>query len=66
MAISESQKRATKNYRAKTKRLTIDFYPQESDLLEWLSQQPSKMGYVKSLIRSDMERARKVDGQNDT
>lgn len=28
----------------------------EADLLEWLEEQPNKQGYLKELIRADMER----------
>lgn len=27
----------------------------EADLLDWLEQQPNKQGYIKELIRKDME-----------
>ena len=32
------------------------FSPQEDDISEWLDKQPNKSGYIKGLIRSDMER----------
>ena len=31
----------------------------EADLIEWMKQQPNKSGYIKSLIRADMEKQKK-------
>ena len=53
---SEAQKKASKKYRYKGKRLTIDFYPSEADLIKQVEKQPNKQGYIKALIRADMER----------
>lgn len=53
---TESQRKALNAYRDKGKRMTIDFYPKELDLVEWLNQQPKKQTYIKDLIRQDMER----------
>lgn len=56
MAYSEAQKRATLKYRREqTKHLSVTFYKKEADIYEWLQKQPNKQGYVKSLIRADME-----------
>ena len=55
--MTEAQKKAKKKYRDKGKRLTLDFYPTESDLWEHIQAQPNKQGYIKSMIRADMERA---------
>ena len=54
--MTEAEKKAKKKYRDKGKRLTLDFYPTEADLWEHISKQPNKQGYIKSLIRADMER----------
>ena len=60
MAQSEAQKRANARYQKEsTKNVSIRFMPGDADLLEWLGEQPSKAGYVKALIRADME-ARKA------
>lgn len=32
------------------------FTPQDSDIIEWLDQQPNKAGYLKDLIRADMKK----------
>ena len=53
--MSEAQKKAKKKYRDKGKRLTVDFYPSEADLIEQIEKQPNKQGYIKGLIRADME-----------
>lgn len=54
---SEAQKKAKKKYRDKGKRLTVDFYPSEADLIRHIDSQPNKQGYIKDLIRADMERS---------
>lgn len=54
---SAAQLRAAQKYkREKVKRITVDFSPAESDLWEHLQGQPNKQGYIKGLIRADMER----------
>lgn len=53
---SEAQKSAKKKYRDKGKRLTIDFYPSEADLIAQIEKQTNKQGYIKALIRADMEK----------
>lgn len=57
MAITEAQKRASEKYRkAKVKQISTRFYPAESDIWEWLSVQTNKQGYIKQLIRADMNK----------
>lgn len=53
---TEAQQRAKKKYRDKGKRMTVDFYPSEADLWEQVAKQPNKQGYIKALIRADMEK----------
>lgn len=56
---TEAQLRANAKYaKANVKRVGVSFYPSERDIYEWLQGQPNKQGYVKALIRADMERAR--------
>ena len=56
MATSEAQKRATAKYqRENTTSVSIRFMPSDADVLAWLRAQPNKAGYVKDLIRRDME-----------
>ncbi|MEG1245257.1 hypothetical protein [Gordonibacter sp.] len=53
---SEAQKRATAKYRKeKEVQRVVRFSPAESELLGYLDSKPNRMGYIKSLIRADME-----------
>lgn len=57
MALTEAQKRAKAKYtNEKVKRFTVSFYPTESELYEHLLKQENKQGYVKSLIKKDIEK----------
>jgi hypothetical protein len=47
---------AKKRYKQKVKRFTVEFYPTEKDLFEHLSKQDNKQGYIKQLIREDIEK----------
>lgn len=59
MAVSDAQRRANERYRKESVRqVTVRFYPTEADIWEWLQAQPNKAGYVKELIRRDMEARR--------
>ena len=53
---SESQLKAVKKYQEKTKRITIRFFPAEMELWNHIQSQENKQGYIKSLIRRDMEK----------
>ena len=53
---TEAEKKAKKKYREKGKRLYIDLYPSESDMIEHIEKQPNKQGYIKGLIRADIEK----------
>lgn len=53
---TEAQKRAKKKYRDKGKRITVEFYPSEADLIEHLEKREQKKSYIKALIRADMEK----------
>lgn len=53
---TEAQKKAVKKYKKKVNRITIDFSPAESVLWKQVIKQPNKQGYIKSLIRADLER----------
>ena len=56
MAISEAQKRANEKYRKKNvKQAVVRFYPAEIDVWEHLQKQENKSGYIKELIRKDMQ-----------
>ena len=54
--VSDAQKRANAKYhKEKLVQRVIRFSPNERDLLERLDAQPNKAGYLKALIRADME-----------
>lgn len=55
MITSDAQKKAVKKYKAKVKRMTIDFAPTELDLFYHIDKQPKKQTYIKNLIRADMQ-----------
>lgn len=56
MPTSEAQKRASMRYdKMNMTARTVKFSPREHDLLEHLDKQPNKSGYLKELIRRDME-----------
>ena len=60
MPMTDAQKAANERYRkANVTQKTIRFYPAEADILAWAQEQPNFAGYVKDLIRADME-ARRV------
>ena len=58
MAYTEAHKRADAKYKKdKTTQVVVRFYnATENDLLEHLNAQESKAGYIKRLIREDMEK----------
>ena len=51
---SDAQKKALEKYKAKVKRLTVDFPPSDAELYEHLQKQQNKQRYIKDLIRKDM------------
>lgn len=55
--VTEAQKRASKKYhKEKLVQRVVRFSPREVDLLAHLDAQPNKAGYIKDLIRADIER----------
>lgn len=58
MKISEARYRATQKYlREKTKQIGLQLYKNtDEDMIIWLDSQENKQGYIKSLIREDMQR----------
>ena len=57
MPLTEAQKRAKAKYNSeKLKRFTVSFYPTESELWEKLQEQDNKQGYIKDLIRKDLNK----------
>lgn len=54
---SEAQKRAKERYMGKVVQKQVRFYPPDRDLVEWCDRCGEPFaGYVKRLIREDMER----------
>lgn len=61
--ISDAKKRADAKYRKeKVRQVVVRFGPPDADLLEYIEGQESMAGYIKQLIRADMERERGEDG----
>ena len=50
----EAIKRAKQKYNEKVTKITIEFYPQDAELLQKVNEQPNKQGYIKELIRKDI------------
>ena len=61
MAYSDAHKRADAKYKKdKTTQVAVRFYnATEADLIEHMAMQGNKQGYIKRLIREDMERNRR-------
>ena len=53
--VTEAQKRAKEKYNKKVTKISIEFYPHEAALLQKVNEQPSKQGYIKELIRKDIQ-----------
>lgn len=53
--MKEYEKKAKRKYLEKVKRILLEFYPTEADLIEHIEKQPKKQTYIKNLIRKDME-----------
>jgi vacuolar-type H+-ATPase subunit E/Vma4 len=54
--MTEASKRAKRKYFSKVKRITVDFYPTEQELIDHLEKQPQKTTYIKNLIRQDTKK----------
>ena len=55
--MNDAKRKANKKYKAaNVSRVMVEFYPTDADLLEHINKQPNKQGYIKGLIRADMER----------
>lgn len=56
MAVSDAQKRASAKWdKENMKQRVVRFYPGEEELLNKLDSQPNKAGYLKALIKADIE-----------
>ena len=56
MAITDAQKKAKdKYYKEKVKRILLEFYPSDAELLAKVQAQENKQAYIKDLIRKDLK-----------
>lgn len=51
---TEAQRRATNTYRKKLKSMSLEFYPNDEDIVKKLESVPAKATYIKELIRKDI------------
>ena len=54
--MTEAQKRAKQNYNKKISRFYMEFTEKEKGLRDHLFKQPNKAGYIKWLIKQDMQK----------
>ena len=59
MKIPEAQyKRVQKYLKEQTKQIAVQLYKNtDADMIVWIESQDNKQGYIKRLIREDMERS---------
>lgn len=64
MAITEQQKRAQIKYdKANTRKITFKFnLKTDADILERLDSVDNRQGYIKEIIRNDMEAEKIING----
>ena len=53
-SLTEAQKKAKAKYYGKVKRVLIEFYPADAALYERVQAQDNKQGYIKDLIKKDI------------
>ena len=53
--LTEARKRAKAKYSEKVKKITVSFYPTEQEIWDKLQEQDNKQGYIKSLIKKDIQ-----------
>jgi len=54
MAKDAHSKANIKYIKNNVKRITLDFFPTDSEIWELLEEQPKKATYIKDLIRADL------------
>jgi vacuolar-type H+-ATPase subunit E/Vma4 len=57
--MTEAQQKAKRKYLAKGKRIILELYPTEADLIAHIEKQPNKQGYIKQLIKEDIEKEKR-------
>ncbi len=56
MPLTDAQRRAKAKYKTeKVKKILVEFYSTETDLWDKVQEQPNKQGYIKALIKKDIE-----------
>lgn len=60
---TDARKKAKKAYKSKVKRMSIDFYPTDADLIQHIDNQPQKQTYIKNLVRADLAAELTKSGQ---
>lgn len=67
MAMTDAQKRAQERYRrAWTTQVNFKLHRElDADILERLEEEPSKIGYLKKLVRDDIARRARERGEAD-
>lgn len=58
MPISEALKRTQAKYKKSLYTIKLEFYKLDADLEEYLKSLDNKQGYIKNLIREDMQKNR--------
>lgn len=62
--VTDAKRKANAKYdKENMVQRVVRFSPRERDLLEHLDNQPNRAGYIKQLIRADMERGGTMDGR---
>lgn len=57
---TQAQKEANRRYRQRNvTNVTIGLFPDDQDILDHLNKQTSRAGYIKRLIRADIEASKK-------
>lgn len=58
--MTDAQRRAKAKYKAdKVKKILVEFYASDTKLWDKVQEQPNKQGYIKSLIKKDIEQEEK-------
>lgn len=60
--LSEAQKKAHSKYRReKCKSITVQFYPADLELYEWIRKKDNKNGYIRDMLKKEMEKEKHLD-----
>lgn len=54
--MTDAQRRAAKAYDKKIKRVVVEFFPTDAELIDHLNKQEKKATYIKNLIREDIKK----------